>query len=64
MSDRVKTLMSVSGGITLGTPEQHAVEFRGCWYTARLLRIAPKQLEKERYYKTGRGRDHLDRLDL
>jgi hypothetical protein len=54
--------MTVSEGTTLVSPDQRNMVFPGGFFMQRATRHVAKRHEKERYYKTGRGRDELDQL--
>jgi hypothetical protein len=60
MSDRVKTLKIVLGDImpVIQKATQHGVP----WSLVHSESFASRAVRRERYYKTGRGREELDRL--
>ena len=37
-------------------------EYLGCFFTAKALTPRSGAAQRERYYKTGRGRDELDKM--
>jgi putative endonuclease len=46
------------------TPKRRAIAFHGSWCTVKSFSNRAEAAKKERYYKSGRGRDDLDRLYL
>jgi hypothetical protein len=60
-SDHMTILMSDSKDITWVIRRRHGMVFRGSYYTEN-FRTRAEAVKRERYFKTGRGRDEVDRL--
>jgi hypothetical protein len=60
--DRVRTLRTVSVGTIPVTRRRHAMVFHGPLVHSESFSNRAEAVRKERYYKTGHGRDELDRL--
>ena len=54
----VRTSMNVFVVTTSAIRKPHATASHGLWYTVKAFLVVPTR--KERYYKSGRGRDELD----
>jgi len=64
MSDRGQTSMSDFGGIISVIPKLHVTAFPWTLIHSESSPNRAQTTRKERYYKSGRGRDELEHLDL
>jgi hypothetical protein len=59
----VRILMTASAAIMPAILELRDTEFHGLCCTGESFLTRQEAANRERYYKTGKGRDELDRLD-